>query len=84
MNQSQIQTNEPVFRAPLCINPPKADVLVLRDIEPFVASYEDNTFVGLSVEHYEYLALNLQDILVFVTQQQAIIDYYATCLERAK
>ena len=68
-----------------CNTPPKADQILMRDVEPVVI--EDKfgiVFIGIIPKHYENLSLNMQNILVHIKQQNSIIDYYEGCYNKKK
>src|SRR4030066_523213 len=68
-----------------CNNPPKADILIMRDVEPIVIQDRfDIVFIGITPRHYENLSLNMQGLLTHMRQQNAIIEYYKNCYATPK
>lgn len=71
-----------VTQGKVCPTPPKADELKLRPVRPTpVTDATGKTWVCVSPNDYENTAENTADILSFIRQQNAIIDYYKSCVQ---
>jgi hypothetical protein len=69
----------------VCTDPPKADPVVMRSVEPSIYIDEaDNPWVIVSIREYENLSLNFQDVLAHIKQKNSIIKYYRGCIDEQR
>lgn len=67
---------EPVLDAPkiLVLSPPSP--LSLSDISWHVINSDNIIYYGLTIDDYKLLALNMEDIKRYISEQKTIILYY--------
>lgn len=62
---------------------PRADELVMLEVDPMpVTDTSGQQWVGLTPKHYENLAINLQRMLGYMRQKNAIVQYYKKCIDQ--
>lgn len=75
---------EPVVRKTVCITPPSADPVSLRDVRPVViVDVNGAVWVGMTSKDYENMSLNISDIEKHLRQKNAIIQYYRDCYKES-
>ena len=86
---------EPVERAPIPTQPPPAPVR-LKDVQWYVVSEENFedfkeritdrqgmlVWYAITVNDYESLSVNLQEIRRYIVQQQELINYYEEAISK--
>ena len=63
-----------------CSNPPKADKIVMRNVDFKVIKDEFGIYwIAVTPKFYENLGINMQEIMQHIKQKNAIIKYYESC-----
>jgi hypothetical protein len=72
---------EPVYFEVVCPDPAKPAAIVPLKVRPQVIEDKIGIFwVGLTAKDYEALAVNIQEIIRYIKNQQGQVDYYRTCI----
>jgi hypothetical protein len=67
----------------VCNQPPAADPIVMREVDPVVIKDSYGiSWVAITPKHYENLSLNTQETLKHIKQQNAVIEYYRECYKK--
>ena len=63
-----------------CSKPPKADKIVMRNVDFKVIKDEFGIYwIGVTPKFYENLGINMKEITQHIKQKNAIIKYYQSC-----
>ena len=63
-----------------CSEPPKADKIVMRNVDFNVVKDEHGIYwIAVTPRFYENLSVNMQEITQHIKQKNAIIKYYESC-----
>ena len=67
-------------RIDVCSKPPKADKIVMRNVDFKVIKDEFGIYwIGVTPKFYENLGINMKEITQHIKQKNAIIKYYQSC-----
>ena len=77
-------TSEPYKPSTILIEPPQTEPIITRPVEFKVINtstakslnLDEVSWYGLNAKNYENLAYNMQEILRYLKQQNAVIAYY--------
>jgi hypothetical protein len=65
----------------ICPDPPKITPIVTNKLEPrAIIDKAGLSWVGLTPQHYQNLALNTQETIRFIKGQNGTIKYYRSCI----
>lgn len=76
------QNIEPVARpSGVQLNDVRWYIVTSENLEEFLANFEDDAIVVLSVRDYENLSLNVAELRRYIEQQQQVIIYYENAIQ---
>ena len=87
--ETLVKPNIPIVERPkgLNLSTPYFHVVTKENLEGFIEDFKKKNgselvFYAMSVRDYEKMALNLADLRRYIEQQDAVIVYYETAIER--
>ncbi len=73
--------HDPVYLEILCPDPAKPAQITTRKVRPQVVEDQAGIFwVGLTPQDYENLAINTQETIRYIKDQQGVTSYYRKCV----
>ena len=87
--ETLIKPNIPIVERPkkLNLSTPYFHVVTAKNLDAFIEDFKkvngsELVFYAMSVRDYEKISLNLADLRRYIQQQDAVIVYYETAIER--
>ena len=87
--ETLVKPNIPIVERPKALNlsTPYFHVVTAENLEVFLEDFKKKNgselvFYAMSVRDYEKISLNLADLRRYIQQQEAVIVYYETTIER--
>ena len=69
-----------VERIDTCSKPPKADKIIMRNVDFKIVKDEHGIFwIAVTPRFYENLSVNMKEITQHIKQKNAIVKYYESC-----